>query len=171
MLRLWLLPAVVALAACDPAPGSEIDCVPGAAPGGIDDDVPPTEPAALQAWLAAGGYAGFLAESAPHASAGPLGGPVRTLVNARLAGSLATCASPHPVGSVSVKELHDGETPSGWAVMIKAEAPLGADHWYWYEVFSVDPDAEATHAGLGVATCTGCHDAGLDAVRTPWPLQ
>lgn len=167
---LLVLPAAAGAAACDPAPGSEVDCTPAAAPDGIADDVPPVEPAALQAWLADDGYAGYLPESTRHPSSGPHGA-VRTFVNARLAGSLATCASPHPVGSAAVKELYDGDALSGWAVMVKTEAAQGAGHWYWYEVFDTAPDAEAPYAGQGLDTCTGCHDGGLDAVRVAWPLR
>jgi hypothetical protein len=33
------------------------------------------------------------------------------------------------------------------------------------------PDADAATASQGDDTCTGCHDGGLDAVRTRWPLR
>jgi hypothetical protein len=167
-LAVW---AVAMAAGCDPEPGSLIDCEPAPVPSGeIGDDVAPAEPAAMQAWLASGGYAGYLAESAPHRSSGAHS-TVRTFVNRRLAESLAECASPHPVGATSVKELYDGEELRGWAVMVKTGDPLGASHWYWYEVFDLGPDAAPAVAGQGHGTCRGCHDGGLDAFRSPWPLQ
>jgi hypothetical protein len=161
---------VTLVAGCDPAVGSLADCTPAAAPAGIAEDVPPVEPAALQAWLAARGYAGYLAESHAHPPAGPHGRSVRTWMNARLAGSLATCAPSHPVGAAAVKELFTGDAVTGWAVMVKTRADAGAGSWYWYEVFGAAPDADPATAGQGDDTCTGCHDGGLDAVRTRWPL-
>ncbi len=169
---LILAAASLAGAACssDPDPGSEADCTPAAAPAGIADETPPLASAELQAWLAAGDYQGFLAESARHPSSGPHG-PVRTYVNAALAGSLATCEASHPVGSAAVKELYTGDAIRGWAVMIKTEAAQGAASWYWYEVFDTAPGAEPAVAGQAHDTCTGCHDGGLDAVRSSWPLR
>ncbi|MCA9678977.1 MAG: hypothetical protein H6709_07905 [Kofleriaceae bacterium] len=158
------------LAACDPAPGSEIDCTPAAAPDGVSTEVPPSTAAALQSWLANDGYAGFLGESADHGSTGPHG-RVRTFVNAQLAGSLADCAASHPVGAAAVKELYDAGAVAGWAVMIKTRPDAGADSWYWYEVFATEPDAAAAVSSQGSGSCTGCHDAGLDAVRSGWPLR
>jgi hypothetical protein len=162
------------LCACDsdPAPGSEIDCTPTSAEAPIAtaaDDVP-TDPAALQAWLIDGGYRSWAAESAPHRSSGPHA-RVRTFVNAPLVGSLIGCASPHPVGAAAVKELYRDDQLRGWAVMAKTRPEAGASSWYWYEVFSVAPDAEPAVAAQADVTCTGCHDGGLDAVRTRWPLQ
>jgi hypothetical protein len=163
-----LLLAVAAVAACDPAPGSAIDCEPTAAPE-ADDLTPPIFPGQLQAWLADGSYAGFAAESEVHDGAGPHGS-VRVFVNRALATSLETCAETHPVGAAAVKELWSDGQLGGWSVMVKTREAHGAESWYWYEVFSTDPEAESAYAGQGHSTCTGCHDAGLDAVRTRWPL-
>lgn len=167
--------AAAALAACgDPDPGSLSDCEPAPPPVALDmigDAVPPTTDAALQAWLAAGEYAAFLPESGIHDSAGPHGGAVRTFVNRALAGSLTSCASSHPVGAAAVKELYDEGVLDGWAVMVKTEDGTGAARWFWYEVFSTAADATPAFTGQGHDTCTGCHDGGLDAVRTRWPLQ
>jgi len=166
--------ALAALGACDPEPGSLASCEPIVAPvdlATVSGDVPPTSNSDLQAWLTIGGYAGFLAESGPHVSAGPHGGRVRTFVNRQLASSLTTCAASHPVGAAAVKELLDAAGVRGWAVMIKTEASAGADAWYWYEAFSTAPDATPAASGQANGTCTGCHDGGLDAIRTPWPLR
>jgi hypothetical protein len=162
--------ATLAAIGCDPAPGSEIACDPGDAPtDAVSDEVAPDDPAALQAWLVADAYAGYLAESGVHGSATHTS--VRTYVNRRLAESLATCASPHPVGATAVKELYDGDDLRGWAVMVKTQPAHGAGAWYWYEVFDVTAGGEPAVAGQGDGTCTGCHDAGLDAFRSRWPLQ
>jgi len=163
---------LVTLAACgDPEPGSLADCDPVAAPDAIGEAVPPVDDAALQAWLAAGSYAAYLPESAPHDSAGPHGGQVRTFVNRALATSLGACAESHPVGAAAVKELRNATGLTGWAVMVKTLPGPGADAWYWYEVFSTAPDARPGFSGQADETCTGCHDGGLDAVRTAWPLR
>lgn len=166
--------ALVTLVACDPDVGSLTDCEP-AAPAvdvnSIADDVPSTVDAELQAWLVAGSYSTFLPESAAHASAGPHGGRVRTFVNRQLAGSLTTCEPSHPVGAAAVKELFDGNGIRGWAVMIKTRPGPGADAWYWYEVFSTAIDAEPAVSAQASGTCVGCHDGGLDAVRSRWPLR
>jgi hypothetical protein len=167
------LALLLLLPACNPKSGSLADCVPTPPPVAvdtIDDTVPPVVDAELQAWLAAGSYTGFLPESGPHDSEGPHGGTVRTFLNRQLAGSLDDCAESHPVGSAAVKELFDDGVLDGWAVMVKTQPGPGADAWYWYEVFSTAPDADAPYSGQANDTCTGCHDGGLDAVRTRWPL-
>jgi len=163
---------LASIAACgDPEPGSLAACDPVPSSVTIGDAVPPIDDAALQAWLAAGSYADYLPESAPHGSAGPHGGQVRTFVNRALATSLGACADSHPVGAAAVKELRDATGLTGWAVMVKTQPGPGADAWYWYEVFSTAPDARPAFSGQADDTCTGCHDGGLDAVRTRWPLR
>ena len=164
---------ITALAACDPDPGSVAACEAGAATvdlATVSDAVPAPRSAELQAWLATGGYADFLPESAAHPSVGPHG-RVRTFVNRQLATSLTSCSESHPLGSAAVKELFTEAGLRGWAVMIKTEAGPGANAWYWYEVFSTATDATPAVSGQSAGTCTGCHDGGLDAVRTRWPLS
>lgn len=170
------LPIVVLAAACgsDPDPGSLVDCTPAALPVAgdtIGDAVPPVSDAELQAWLAAGSYTTFLPESARHVSAGPHADQVRTFLNRALATSLTDCATSHPTAAAAVKELYTAGALSGWAVMVKTEAAAGADAWFWYEVFSTAADASPGFSGHAHETCTGCHDGGLDAVRTRWPLR
>jgi hypothetical protein len=132
----------------------------------------PTEPAALQAWLAARTYQGWQAESAPHPSEGPHGGKVRTFVNAELAGSLAA-ATDHPAGAAAVKELYgDGDAVTGWAVEVKLAADSAdGEGWYWYETFTTDPGGTADYQGVGLDLCTDCHVAGEDYVLSRFPLQ
>ncbi|MCY1006479.1 hypothetical protein OV079_13115 [Nannocystis pusilla] len=137
---------------------------------GDDDALPPTDSAEqLEAWLAAGVYESWPAESQIHASAGPHGGNVRTFVNPALAESLATGAT-HPQGAASVKELYGDGTDEivGYAVMVKlAPDSAGGDGWYWYERLDTTVYAD----DIGVNLCTGCHGGGSDYVLTPWPLQ
>lgn len=174
VIRIILGAALAMQMSCDPEPGSLNACEP-ATPAvdlnAIADEVPSTVNAELQPWLAAGTYTTFLPESGAHPSAGPHGGRVRTFVNRQLAGSLSECQASHPVGSAAVKELFDDGGVRGWAVMVKTRPGPGADAWYWYEVFSTAPDADAAVSAQASGTCTGCHDGGLDAVRSRWPLR
>ena len=127
----------------------------------------PTDAAALHAWLLAGNYLGWAAESAPHRSTGPHGGSVRTYVNPTLFDSLSAGAAAHPQGAVAVKELYfnnPGGPIAEWAVMVKLQDDSdGGRGWYWYEGEGL--------AGVGLGICTGCHSAGRDLVRIPFPLQ
>ena len=126
---------------------------------------PPTCADELAAWLKEGRYASWAAEPAPHASTGPHFGRVRTFVNAALDGSLPG-DGPHPVGSAAVKELYgDGETVLGWSVMVRVDATAGGSGWWWSEDFG----GKTYASSVGASLCTGCHSAGKDFVRTPWP--
>lgn len=138
----------------------------GGGAGGAD--CLPTDAASLDAFLAAGDYTSWPAESAPHPSAGPHFGDVRTFMNDTLVASLTAGAGPHPRCSATVKELYgDGDTIRGHAVMIKTEDGTGGDTWFWYEVYDGMTFANAN----GDGTCVGCHSSGDDYVRTPFPLQ
>ncbi len=130
---------------------------------------PPQGGAALQAWLEAGHYLSWAAESAPHASTGPHFGKVRTFVNAPLEASLAAGAAAHPAGAAAVKELYgSGDTVAGWAVAVKLQAASAlGEGWHWYERYQGSTYADAAGAGL----CTGCHSAGKDFILTPSPLK
>jgi hypothetical protein len=131
----------------------------------------PTEDAALFAYLQAGRYRDFAAESGVHPSAGPHGNGVRSFVNAVLDRSLAEGNLSHPVGAAAVKELYDGGAAlTGWAVEVKVADGAGGDGWYWYEVFSTT-DGSRPISGVGNPICTGCHAEGIDFVRIPYPLQ
>ena len=129
---------------------------------------PPTEPEALLAWLQAGNYLGWAAES-PHQSAGPHGGRVRTFLDPTLFASLEAASGSHPAGAAAVKELYfNGDTVRGWAVMVKLQADSDEGRgWYWYETFGTGAPLE----GVGLGICTGCHSTGRDFVRIPFPLE
>lgn len=132
----------------------------------------PTEPAALQQWLATGSYSRWQAESKTHPSEGPHGGHVRTFLSADLAASLAA-GTDHPAGAASVKELYgDGTAVTGWAVSVKLTGDSAdGDGWYWYEVFTTEPAGTADYQGVGLDLCTDCHVAGSDYVLIPFPLR
>jgi len=130
----------------------------------------PTESAALRAWLRAGYYKPWAAESTPHPSAGPHGTLVRTFVNDVAFASLAAGHASHPAGAALVKELYfttDTSTPSLWAVSIKTRNDsANGQNWYWWE---------GTLGGFGLSACVPCHrgdfgNPSRDFVLTPYPL-
>jgi len=129
----------------------------------------PTATDELLAWLQAGNYRGWPSESAPHPSAGPHFGTVRTFLNPAVFASLVAGRVSHPAGSALVKELYGaGSAVQGWSVMVKVEDDsAGGAGWYWLERFAGSTFA----AGTGVSICTGCHSLGHDFVRSPFPLQ
>jgi hypothetical protein len=148
---------------------------PGSGSGGApaSEDAVPTSSAELFAYLQAGGYRSLLAESAPHPSAGPHGGSVRTYITPGLAASLEAGQQEHPVHAAAVKELYlRGTTVAGWAVMVKTQpASDGGDGWYYYEIYSATDPSRPVADGPGVGLCAGCHSAGRDFVLSPFPLQ
>jgi hypothetical protein len=142
-----------------------------------DEDLPPcevpSEPQALLTYLRSGEYKSFAAESGPHASTGPHGGRVLTYVNDILADSLDAENAEHPRCAASVKELFLGKDEvSGWAVLVKnQERSDRGKGYYWYEILSTQSGRRADYEGQGIDICVGCHSAGLDYFRAPWPLQ
>lgn len=138
-----------------------------ASTGAPDNPGPPTDPAALLAWLEAGKYAGWDAEAERHPSLGPHFEGVRTFVNPALLESLEAGGDDHPVGSSAVKELFGaGPEVGGWAVLVKVAPGSSADSWYWYESFEGTEYA----ADTGVNGCGNCHGLGVDFIRTELPL-
>src|SRR5579862_3564310 len=97
----------------------------------------PTTADALLAWLEAGNYLGWMAESAPHPSAGPHFGIVRAFLNPTVFASLAAGQAAHPSGSALVKELYgSGSQVQGWSVMVKVQDDSARGvGWYWFERF------------------------------------
>lgn len=135
----------------------------------LDNQLPPIDAAALRAWLEAGTYLDWQAESAPHAGTGPHFGIVRVFVNDALFASLSDELPQHPASAAAVKELYGngGATVRGWAVMVKIQddSDVGSG-WYWFETF----DSFAS-GGIGIPGCTTCHSTGRDFVRIPFPLR
>ena len=121
---------------------------------------------ALIAWLQAGEYDAWTAESGIHDSDGPHFGNVRTFFNNVLVDSFENDMGVHPIGAANVKELYGpGETIRGWSVMVKREVDAG--EWYWFEYW----DGEVIADTVAWDVCEGCHEDGVDNVLTPWPLQ
>ena len=83
--------------------------------------------------------------------------------------SLAAGQAARPAGSALVKELYGSSSQvQGWSVMVKVQDDsAGGAGWYWFERFG----GTTFTSGFGVPVCTGCHSAGNDFVRSPFPLQ
>ncbi|MGQ0508640.1 MAG: hypothetical protein ACT4TC_25350 [Myxococcaceae bacterium] len=111
-----------------------------------------------------GGYKGWRSEPAPHASAGPHGGRVRTWLNDALYASSAAKNETHPNGSISVKELYGqgaGTTPTGFAVDVKDNTGT----WVFLEGF--EPTLTQYYFRGTGNLCSGCHGSGDDFLLTP----
>jgi hypothetical protein len=142
-----------ALLACDEAPDDAL-AVPD------DSDLP-----AIQAWLHSGAYLEWERHD-PVPGPGMSGGS-RVYLSPELAESLRAGNSNHPVGAVAVREIvdaNDSTTMLGWAMNHKLEAGPGGDVWFFYEVFSTEPDAAPLVAERGAPGCVGCHADGQDFV-------
>ncbi len=115
-------------------------------------------------------YASWEAESMPHAPVGnsPHPGEVRAFFNAELAESMGAGNTEHPVGAAAVKESWvDGEI-AGWFVEVKVAEGSGPETWYWWSDLA---NVDALGGEGSVAGCIGCHSAGVDYVRTEYPLE
>lgn len=141
--------------------------------GGIVGAAVPTTPMELFAYLKAGSYLGFPAESGIHTSTGPHGSKVRTFITPALEASLAAGNAEHPINSATIKELYlNSTTVQGWAVEVKIQDKSdGGKGWYWYETFNATDPTKYSTSGVGVALCYNCHSAGKDYFRSPFPLQ
>lgn len=122
--------------------------------------MPASELAEKVALVRTGGYLGWPAEPAPHDSAGPHGGQVRTFVNPPLFESLKLASTNHPSGSVVVKELYSGGKVTGWAVDWKGDD----GQWRFFEGFEPALD-QYFYTGTD-NLCANCHRGGLDHVLT-----
>jgi hypothetical protein len=192
-LRWFELSLVVGLAACGdtnsepsaPSPGPSAPSPGPSAPSpeqepevdaAVDEELEPCEvpsdPSALLDYLRSGAYKDFARETAPHPSTGPHAGGVLTYVNDLLAASLDAGAAEHPRCAASIKELFLGKDEvSGWAVFVRAEEESRSGRgYYWLEVTRTDA-TRADYEGHGIGICVGCHSAGRDYFRSPWPLQ
>jgi hypothetical protein len=164
-----------ALGGCAPSITPTVTPAPTSTPTPPEDQMPPTNPTELLAWLETGRYLAWASESGAHPSGGPHFGQVRTYVNDALFQSLAAGSSSHPAGAAAVKELYGSGGPvRGWSVSHKVQPDSAdGDGWYWYERFRGTVYGE----GIGNPICTGCHGSDFgsfrskDFVLAPFPLQ
>jgi hypothetical protein len=145
----------------------------GGAGGGSSETAVPTSGPELFAYLKAGSYLGFPAESVVHDSTGPHGGKVRTYITPSLEASLKAGNTEHPIHAAAIKELYlSGMSVQGWAVSVKTkDTSDGGNGWYWYEIYSATDPSSPVADGNGVPLCYNCHAAGKDFVLSPFPLQ
>ena len=119
-------------------------------------------------FLQSGGYQDMLAEPSVHPSAGPHG-DVRVYFEDSLAVSLDAQAAVHPRGAAAIKELYNGSTLSGWAVVVKTGSGSDASDWYFYEIFSTTDGSSPVADGNGLPGCASCHSTGVDFIRSAAP--
>jgi hypothetical protein len=132
----------------------------------------PTDPAKLNAYLQAGSYKTWAAETSIHRAASPHPTNVRSFANPILETAMRQGATKFPVDSAVVKEIFDGANNlTTWAVSVKTANNGSANDWYWYEVVSSPAGANPIVSGNGLGSCAGCHSAGTDYVRTKFPFQ
>lgn len=153
------------LAACAPSEGDSDEGAEPTGDTGVADTAEPTTDipvADLAGWLEDTPYRDWPSEPAPHPSAGPHFGDVRTWFSPSLADSLDEGRARHPVGAAAVKELYgdSGTNVLGHAVMVRVRQGASDDAWYWYEDFEGRNFAD----GRGVGLCSGCHSGGVDFV-------
>ncbi|HEU4534698.1 MAG TPA: hypothetical protein VFS00_11295, partial [Polyangiaceae bacterium] len=135
----------------------------GGGPSGAGDaERPPTDAAAMAAWIDAKYYADWACEPEPtrktdgspgihaHATSN------RVCSNALMASTDRAAGGEWPAGAAAVKEIYgsSGEIVN-YAVALKTGAASdGGRGWYWYE-----GTGAGAIAGFGVGLCTGCHGA------------
>lgn len=153
----------------EPMPEKMADVAPD---GGGSNDTVPTD-SSLFAWLVAGKYKSFKAESQIHASVAVHSANARVFINSIADQAMAAGGANHPTGSALVKELYTANnTLRGWAVMVKTNGSASSgQNWFWYEILSTTSGASPVANSNGASICTGCHTSGKDYVLTKYPLQ
>ena len=157
--RLWLAVHILSLAAC-------VTSVEPHEPCGDVADVPSGE---LKAWLDAGCFDGWEAESGVL-QATMSDGHAQVFINPVLAQSMVDGNALHPVGSAAVRVMYlpDLETVWGYALAVKSSHG-GQDDWFWFEHF--EHHEEPTVSSHDASGCQGCHASGADFIQSHWPLR
>ncbi len=135
-------------------------------------DIPPRGKRALLRWLKAAAYRErFVGEPEVHPSTAEgrvHGANVRTYYNPILADDLRAGRITFRRGAAMVKELYFDEVDrlAGHSVMIKVRPNSGGSGrgWLFYE--TLDGTNRAASFGRGLAVCTGCHQSGVDFLRS-----
>jgi len=139
---------------------------------GASSDVPPRGKRALLRWLKTGIYRErFVGEPEVHPSTaeGRVHGlNVRTYYDPILVDDLRAGQSTFRKGAAMVKELYfdSVDRPLGYSVMIKVRQRSGVSGrgWLFYE--TLDGTNRAVSFGRGLGVCTGCHQSGVDFLRS-----
>lgn len=157
VMRTALPLAVAVLAcACGPLPGPGGLATP--ADGGAALDLSRTS---LVTFAKGESWKSWPSEPAPHDSAGPHGGKVRTWLNPELLASLKAGNDKHPNASIAVKELYDDlGARRGFAVAVKNDE----GKWVFWEGFEPSLD-QYYFVGTG-NPCANCHSTGKDFLLT-----
>jgi len=93
---------------------------------------------------------------------------VRTYYNTILTDDLRAGRNTFRRGAAMVKELYfdNEDRPIGYSVMIKVRPRSGirGRGWFFYE--TLDGTNRAPSSGRGLDVCTGCHQSGVDFLRS-----
>lgn len=168
----WLL--LLGISALALACGSDDADAASSAPGqsSANDQTPPTQAAALEAWLKTGVYKDWQCEPEVHESRSPSPHSFNRICTNLAISEHVAGDDPWPRGAAAVKELfasRDEKTPNGYAVYLKTEADsAGGASWYWYERNTDGMIEGMGDHGPAQTVCVGCHvAAGSDAAHTP----
>ncbi|HEU4409350.1 MAG TPA: hypothetical protein VFS43_29090 [Polyangiaceae bacterium] len=126
--------------------------------GAMDPQVPPTDPAAVQAWLAQEFYKSWECEAAatPKTDGDPAihahANANRVCSNVLLASSRLAAGERLPVNVAAVKEVYNADGSIMETVVSVKKTDNGDPmDWYWYG----GPERQ----GFGIAACSDCHSA------------
>ncbi len=138
----------------------------GGTTGAMNPQVPPTDPAALQAWLSQQFYKSWEceAEATPKTAGDPAihahANANRVCSNVLLASSRLAAGERLPVNVAAVKEVYaDDGSIQETVVSVKKADNGNAGDWYWYG----GPDRQ----GFGIAACSDCHSAAASDAGHP----
>ncbi len=141
-------------------------------PAAARSDLPPRGKRALLRWLKASAYGErFVGEPEvrPSTAEGRVhGANVRTYYNPTLVDDLRAGRITFRRGAAMVKEPYfdDVDRLAGFSVMIKVRPNSGGSGrgWVFYE--TLDGTNRAASFGRGLGVCTGCHQSGVDFLRS-----
>ena len=128
--------------------------------------IPPIQATKMRNWLNKKTYTEtFQAEPEVHPS--PIHGNVLTYYNPVLVNDLLKGRTVFSKGAAMVKELYEGDTVTGYAVMVKTVKRKGATQdkdWTYYENFTTNsqPAFYGKGGARNVAICVDCHKKGTD---------
>ncbi len=137
---------------------------------GAERDAPPRRKGALLNWLRAGRYrASYVPEPAVHPSvSGAHGLNVRTYYSPILVDDLRAGRPVFRKGAAMVKELYFNgrEQVIGYSVKrkVRRRSGLAGRGWLFYE--TLDGSNRGAFFGRGLGLCTGCHQSGVDFLRS-----
>lgn len=160
----------LALGACGKSDSGDSDDHSGTPSTGPVGEITDSSSAGIVAFLKAGTYRDWTTkQAAPIDAVSSHASKTQTYFNDTAGKAAKASQVPLPKDGVIVKEIYesDGMTLRGHAVMAKVADGTGGESWLWFEGFL--PEYSSPYYGIGHSTCTGCHQAGTDFIRTAVP--